>query len=222
MVPFVRIPGSTPDLVNHALNAGAGGVVMPHIQNAEQASRLAELARFPPRGNRSFPPAALIGEKQFQTPDGMTVFDVWNDHVAIFCQIEDVEGVKNIEEICNVPGIDGILVGTGDLRMSLGLPSGSLDGDEEIFVDALERIRNVTSARGTPVMGFSSNARLIERRLKIGWQALIVHADFSSIYSSAVATISTCEDIAARVQHSADGTASAEINGHNCVSNGIH
>ncbi|PIB02969.1 4-hydroxy-2-oxo-heptane-1,7-dioate aldolase [Cercospora beticola] len=220
MVPFVRIPGSNPDLVNHALNAGAGGVVMPHIQNAQQASRLADLARFPPRGNRSFPPAALVGENQFATPEGTSVFDVWNENVAVFCQIEDVEGVKNIEEICQVPGIDGILVGTGDLRMSLGLESGSLDGDEEIFTQALQQIRQATSMHGLPVMGFGSNPQLIERRIQIGWQALIVHADFSSIYSSAVATISSCEGILARVKDTSHGSVRTKLDSRNGTTNG--
>lgn len=104
MVPFVRIPSSTPDLVNHALNAGAGGVVMPHVQNAQQAETLARLARFPPLGIRSFPPAALIGDSQTRTPERKTVYDIWNNHVAVFCQIEDPEGVKNVDEICKVPG----------------------------------------------------------------------------------------------------------------------
>jgi 2-keto-3-deoxy-L-rhamnonate aldolase RhmA len=104
MVPFVRIPGYSPDLVNHALNAGAGGIVMPHVQNAQQAESLVRLARFPPTGGRSFPPAALIGERQNRTREGETIYDIWNNHVAVFCQIEDPEGVENIEEICRVPG----------------------------------------------------------------------------------------------------------------------
>lgn len=104
MVPFVRIPGCSPELVPHALNAGAGGVVMPHIQNAKQAEQLVRLAHFPPMGDRSFPPAALINEQQNRTPEGQTTYDVWNNHAAVICQIEDLQGLENIEEICRVPG----------------------------------------------------------------------------------------------------------------------
>lgn len=104
MVPFVRIPASTPELISYALNAGAGGVVMPHVQNAKQAQELVRLARFPPMGDRSFPPAALIGERQSRVPPGRTVYEVWNGHAAVVCQIEDLMGVKNVQEICGVEG----------------------------------------------------------------------------------------------------------------------
>lgn len=104
MVPVVRVPSCSPELVNHALNAAAGGIVMPHIQNARQAEALVRLARFPPMGDRSFPPAALISEQQKRTKNGQSIYDVWDNHAAVFCQIEDVEGVDNIEQICRVPG----------------------------------------------------------------------------------------------------------------------
>ena len=101
MVPFVRCP--TPELVNHALNAGAGGIVMPHIQNKEQAEALVRLVRFPPRGDRSVPPLALLGTQK-NLPPGITAMQVWNEHVAVFAQVEDIHGVENVEEIARVPG----------------------------------------------------------------------------------------------------------------------
>ena len=103
MVPYVRIPEHSLDLVNYALNAGAGGIVRPHVQNAEQARAFVRLAKFPPVGDRSYPPMALFG-KQTRTKSGMTVYDVWNEHAAVLCQIEDVEGVENVHEIAQVPG----------------------------------------------------------------------------------------------------------------------
>lgn len=101
MVPFARCP--TPELVNHALNAGVGGIVMPHIQTKQQAENLVRLAKFPPRGDRSVPPWALLGPGK-ETPAGKTVLDIWDEHVAVFCQIEDVVGVSNVDDIATVPG----------------------------------------------------------------------------------------------------------------------
>lgn len=77
---------------------------MPRVQNAEQAKELVRLSRFPPYGDRGFPPAALIGESQNRTPASMSTYDVWNDHAAVICQIEDLVGLENIDEICAVPG----------------------------------------------------------------------------------------------------------------------
>lgn len=61
------------------------------------------LAHFPPRGDRSVPPNALLG-KERRISKGMTVYNVWDEHVAVFAQIEDVQGVDNVEEIAQVPG----------------------------------------------------------------------------------------------------------------------
>lgn len=103
MVPYVRLAPNMPDLVNLVLLAGAGGIVQPHVQNAEQARRLVSLAKFPPLGARSYPPLALFG-KQTRTKPGLTVYDVWNNHAAVFAQIEDLEGLRNVDEIAEVPG----------------------------------------------------------------------------------------------------------------------
>lgn len=101
MVPVVRC--TTPEMVNHALNAGAGGIIMPHIQNQEQAEALVRMVRFPSRGDRSVPPNVLLGKHKIMPP-GVRTYDIWNDHVAIFAQVEDIHGLRNVEEIANVPG----------------------------------------------------------------------------------------------------------------------
>ncbi|KAF8252247.1 HpcH/HpaI aldolase/citrate lyase family protein [Wilcoxina mikolae CBS 423.85] len=183
MVPYVRIPGHSPDLVNYALTAGAGGVVMPHVQNAKQAEAFVRLARFPPLGDRSYPPMALFG-RQTRTKEGETVYDVWNGHAAVFCQIEDVEGVNNVEEIAKVPGVDALMVGASDLRFSLGLAAGSMDGDEPSFLAALDKIQRAADANSLAVLGFAVTPEILERRLKLGWRAFICHADASGIFSS--------------------------------------
>lgn len=103
MVPIVRTPGFAPDLVAYCLNVGAGGIIQPHVQTAEEARQLVRVARFPPSGDRSFPPGAFVGD-QARTPAGRSIYDVWNEHVAVICQIEDVMGVNNIDEIAAVPG----------------------------------------------------------------------------------------------------------------------
>lgn len=54
MVSFARCP--TSEVVDYALNAGAGGIVMPHIQTKKQAEAFVRLAKFPPRGDRSVSP----------------------------------------------------------------------------------------------------------------------------------------------------------------------
>ncbi|KAG6010350.1 hypothetical protein E4U21_006914 [Claviceps maximensis] len=197
MVPFVRIPACSPELYNYALNAGAGAVLMPHVQNARQAEQLVRLARFPPLGDRSFPPAALLGEEQNRTPRGVTTYGVWDGHAAVVCQIEDLEGLENVEEICSVSGVDGLFIGTGDLRMSMHLAPGTLDGDEPVFVSALARIRDAAKAHHVPVMGFGISPRVMRERMEMGWSAFIVHGDVDAICTSAGQALRTYREASA-------------------------
>ncbi|KAK2612064.1 hypothetical protein QQS21_001913 [Conoideocrella luteorostrata] len=196
MVPFARIPSCSPELINYALSAGAGGVMMPHIQNATQAEELVRLTRFPPMGDRSFPPAALINKQHNTTPEGQTVYDVWNNHIAVICQIEDLQGLENIEEICRVPGVDGLFVGTGDLRMCMGLATGTFDGDEPVFVSALQKIRDAAKANKLPIMGFGISPSTLLRRIEMGWNAFIIHGDIDAICTSAAQSLDTYSDAA--------------------------
>ena len=76
------------------------------------------------------------------------------------------------------------MVGASDLRFSLGLQAGSMDGDEPEFLAALERIQNAADSNGLAILGFAVTPEILEKRLKLGWRAFICHADASSIFSS--------------------------------------
>ncbi|KAF0645864.1 hypothetical protein FPSE5266_03825 [Fusarium pseudograminearum] len=169
---------------------------MPHIQNAKQAEELVRLSRFPPMGDRSYPPAALINKQQHKTPEGQTTYDVWNNHAAVICQIEDLEGLENIEEICQVPGVDGLFIGTGDLRLCMGMATGSLDGDEPAFVSALERIRDAARKNNLPMMGFGISHSTLESRINMGWNAFIIHGDIDAICKSAIQALDSYSAVA--------------------------
>ncbi|KJK62260.1 HpcH/HpaI aldolase/citrate lyase family protein [Aspergillus parasiticus SU-1] len=200
MVPVVRIPENSTDLITYALNAGAGGIIMPHVQNAAQAERLVQLTKFPPVGIRSYPPSALFGD-QLRTEPGKTVFDVWDNHTAVFCQIEDVEGVKNVEEIAKVPGVDALMVGATDLRFSLGLPRGSPDGDEPVFLSALDKIQRAADANGLAVLGFAATPDVLERRIRQGWKAFVGIGDSASIFKAGSQQVEEYEKLSRRIRN---------------------
>lgn len=103
------------------------------------------------------------------------MIDVYNEHAAVIIQIESVEGVKNIEEIVQVPGVDAIMVGAADLRMDMGLPLG-MTGSEPEFSEALDRITKVCAQYNKPIFSFAIG-RLFEDRLKRGWKLLMVDSD---------------------------------------------
>ncbi|KAH8658403.1 putative 2-dehydro-3-deoxyglucarate aldolase [Xylariales sp. PMI_506] len=220
MVPYVRIAPNSLDLINYALNAGAGGIVVPHVQNAAQAEALVRMAKFPPLGDRSYPPMALLG-RQTRTKEGQTVYDVWNSHAALFCQIEDLEGVENVEEIARVPGIDALMVGVGDLRCSMGLEVGSQDGDEPAFLAALDKIQKAADANNLAVLGFAMTPEILRRRVERGWRAFIVHTDGYGIFKSGNESFDASVKLAKQTKMGANGFSNGHLANGNGVSNGL-
>ena len=117
-IPTARIVENTPGAVNRGLNAGNELLYIPHIRSAEAAAEAVSAARYPPLGRRGAAPmvrAARYG------------LDSWDDYLEranadslLIMMIEDLEGVANIEEIVQVPGVDGVLVGTWDLAVEMG------------------------------------------------------------------------------------------------------
>jgi len=99
---------------------GALGIVIPHVDTAEEAREIADRLRYPPRGHRS----VGGGQAQFDyapMPMGeMTKLS--DDNTLITVMIETPKAVKNAAAIAAVPGIDCLLVGASDLSMELGIP----------------------------------------------------------------------------------------------------
>lgn len=78
------------------------------------------------------------------------------------------------------------MVGAGDLRCSLGLEVGSQDGDEPSFLAALDKIQRAADKNGLAVLGFAMTPEILERRLKLGWRAFIIHSDGAGVFKSGV------------------------------------
>src|SRR3974390_1404228 len=124
IAPFVRVPENSPGWIGRALDGGAGGIVVPHIDSAVDAKRAVDAARYPPIGSRSlsgllphFGYRALSAYEQMAQAEALTFL------VGI---IETKEAVEQVDAIAAMPGLDALQVGTSDLSVSMGVP-GELD-----------------------------------------------------------------------------------------------
>jgi 2-keto-3-deoxy-L-rhamnonate aldolase RhmA len=102
-----------------ALDNGAMGVVVPHVDTAEEARAVAAAYRFPPIGTRSWggPPFAY-GMK----PPGVAEAQAeLNNEILVTVMIETPEAVEAADGIAAVPGIDALMIGTSDLTASMGI-----------------------------------------------------------------------------------------------------
>lgn len=119
ITPIVRIAAGALDEGTRALDNGALGVIVPHVDTVERAREIAHAFRYPPLGHRSWggPPAAY----GFVAPGNAEAQAALNDAVLVVAMIESPQGVANAREIAAVDGIDALLIGTSDLTAEMGI-----------------------------------------------------------------------------------------------------
>lgn len=119
ITPLVRVPGCQPDAILRALDAGAQGIVVPHVRSRAEAEQIVAASRYHPLGNRGISGGRTTGFGRLALPE---YFERANREIMVVVMIEDREGVEQLESILSVPGIDLVLEGAVDLSQSFGLP----------------------------------------------------------------------------------------------------
>lgn len=120
ITPLVRIAGHQFDDATRLLDAGALGIICPHVDTLEQAKAFAAACRFPPLGERSVGgPGPLQGYRA--TPLG-EINAQGNAATLCIVMLETPEAIANADAIAALPGIDGLLIGSNDLCTAMGIP----------------------------------------------------------------------------------------------------
>ncbi len=125
MAALIRVSKNEEVIIKRVLDAGANGVIVPMVCNAEDAQKAVEYAKYPPVGKRG---VGLNRAQQYGY-----AFDEYKEWVdknsVLIAQVEHIDGINNIEEIINTPGIDGVIIGPYDLSGSMGYP-GEYERDD--------------------------------------------------------------------------------------------
>lgn len=182
---IVRVPEVSLSLINKTLNAGAQGVWVPHINNAEEAKLAVDAALYPPLGKRGAAPVIRAAEYGFWE---------WDDYMAranacnmIVLTIETVEGLENVEEIAAVPGVTSLCMGPFDLAVDMGLPSDAHFGDGEVtwvhpkLEEAGDRMLKACQDNGLIPATLGWNAESIERWVAKGFKNLLFGTDVTLV-----------------------------------------
>ena len=135
MTPIIRTTSGNRELVTRAFDSGARGIMVPQINNREEAATAVRGCYYPPLGNRG-----VAGTRNFGFGLTMSLDEyipAANKNAICIIQIESREAVKNVESIAEVPGIDCLFVGLTDLSVDLGVPGQMTHPDVE---DALDKV----------------------------------------------------------------------------------
>lgn len=174
----------SPDILR-ALDAGASGIVVPHVSRAEDVTHATQLTRYPPHGRRSLALSTRAGKYGTLSIDQH--LKAASERVALIAQLEDSEALDHLPEILDSDGLSGIFIGPSDLSASLGHPG---DAEHPDVTEAVERI--VEEVRARPGLGLCSLANdEREAREWVERGADMVLFNAPSIMAARLTTIST-------------------------------
>jgi len=165
LTPIVRVPNDA-NLILRFLDAGAQGVHIPSVKTPDDAKRVVDSARFHPQGQRTFYATGRGGKYGIGMAEEQFV-DFSNRETLVILQIEDVEGIRNLDGILAVPHVDAIQIGPKDLRQSMGFADPARVW--EVVEDALRR--SASAGRWTSMVawiGSDSGAGKITRYRDLG------------------------------------------------------
>ena len=117
---LVRVPNGDSDTILPYLDVGASGIVVPHVNTAEEAREAVAASKYSPEGHRSFGPTRFFSRRPGQTTDDYV--REANESTVVMCMFEDVAALDELDEIVRTPGLDAYIIGAFDLSFSMGLP----------------------------------------------------------------------------------------------------
>lgn len=151
-IPMARVRENAVLDIRQTLDMGAQGVIVPLVNDASDARRAVAAAKYPPAGIRGF---AFHRNNDYGASFDEYVCNA-NDDVLVIVMVESKEAVKNIDEILDVDGVDGIFIGPYDMSGSYGIPGKTDDSVvKAAFRTCVEACRRKGKAAGLHVVGVS-------------------------------------------------------------------
>ncbi len=181
ITPLVRVASLEAHLSTRILDAGAQGIVLPHVNNADEARQFVNICKFPPEGERSS--GGGLPHAAFEPIPPTELLPAINREMLLVAMIETPEAGENADEIAAVEGIDVLLIGTNDLSTGMGIPGQHRD---ERVNRVYDQVLSACAKHGkTSGMGGSYEPALIEERIQAGMRFILSGSDLSFMIAGA-------------------------------------
>lgn len=135
VVPMARVASNQYHDISRALDIGCMGVMVPMVGSAEEARHIVSCTRYPPVGRRGA--AFGFAHDDYEAGSVAEKIRMAHERTLVMCLIETAEGIRNIEEIAAVPGVDVLWLGHFDLTNFLGIPA---QFDHPKYVEAIDKL----------------------------------------------------------------------------------
>jgi len=181
IVPLVRVPGVEHHHATRALDGGAMGIVVPHVDDVETAARMVSNVRYPPVGRRSM--YGALPQSAFQPHPQGDLMAAMNEALYLVLMIESPDGVSAADAIASLPGVDCLLIGTADLTAEMGIP-GQLDHPDVVV--AYETVIAACRRHGKHAgMGGVYALDLMRRYVDMGMRLVLAGSEFGFMMQGA-------------------------------------
>ncbi|HEX2115942.1 MAG TPA: HpcH/HpaI aldolase/citrate lyase family protein [Alphaproteobacteria bacterium] len=168
--PIVRPAWNDVVLIKRILDVGATSILVPFVQNAEEARKAVAATRYPPAGIRGVATTTRAG-KFGRIKDYLRKA---NDEICVLVQVETRTALDNLEAIAAVEGVDGVFIGPSDLAAALGHLGNPAHPDVQAAIsDAVKRLK----AKGKPAGILTSVEADAKRYLAEGYTFVAVGTD---------------------------------------------
>jgi 2-keto-3-deoxy-L-rhamnonate aldolase RhmA len=179
--PIVRVPARQYSLATRVLDGGALGIVMPHVDTAEEARAIVDHLKYPPLGHRSMAGGmAYFGFRAVPTGEAAATM---NRETLLVVMLETPHAVANAEAIAAVEGVDVLLVGTNDLMMEMGFPGQF--GHPEVARAYQTVVAACRKHRKWPGMGGVYTEELLAKYVAMGMRVIIAGNDLGMLMAGA-------------------------------------
>jgi 2-dehydro-3-deoxyglucarate aldolase len=167
---LVRVPVNEPNVIARALDAGADGLIFPHVNTGAEAGACVSAALYPPAGTRSVGLARAQGYGA-RISESLSGANAATIRVA---QVEHILAARRIGEILAVPGLDAVFIGPYDMSASFGKPGRTSDPDVR---EAIRTIREAAEAANLPAGIFAPGAEAARAAAREGFRLIAVATD---------------------------------------------
>jgi len=181
VAPIVRVPNGEYALATRALDAGALGIVMPHVDTAAEAAEVVSRLKYPPIGHRSV--AGQQPQFDYRAVKIAELTTTLNAATLVIVMIETPTAVANADAIMATPGVDGVLIGTNDLAAELGIPG---DFSHPKIVSAYETVIAACKKHNKWAgMGGVRDDALLKQYIGMGIRLILAGAEVSILMGAA-------------------------------------
>ena len=168
-IPIARPGWNEPARIMQLLDAGVRGVVVPMVNDADEAAAAVAATRFPPRGDRSYGPVRVREVMGSADPEEL-------EDVAVMLMIETRRGIENAREIIRTEGVTGIYIGPSDLSLAMGIKP-NIFPHEEKMLDFLSFVVDECRAAGRVPGIQAANGEIAAFYAELGFDMITIASD---------------------------------------------